>query len=289
MLPKTISSRYELYEQKELLGQSSSKKCLYIDKKTKTVVFVKLDSNGKRLFWEYTNQQFFYKQSKKLKTTDIIIPKPLEILKVANYLAIVMEYFPSKSLLKAGVTTRLDAYTKVLKFLEKLNTKIDLSKKYSLSRKSATGQFITLPYFLSKNLMLYLSHAPLFLRSANLLTKRAPRWMKLSSNWICHGDINVDNILLSGEKVIIVDFAYTYISHRYYDISRVLNSTWYQEKFHEQFWDQIVGEFSFDKQEQDVLKSFVVFNLMQRLSQRYTNLGQEHFYLKRLEMILTSL
>lgn len=287
MLPKTISDRYKLYKQEELWGQSSAKKGIYMDKKTNNLVFIKVNTNGKSLFREYEYQHFFYEQSKKLKTKDVIIPKPLEIMKVGNFMALIMEYYPGKSLVKADVKKRLDAYMKVLKFLEKINTITDVSKKYGLTRKSATWQLITLPYFLSKNLILYLSHASLFLRSVGLLLKSSSKWTKLTSNWICHGDINVTNMLLSGKKVIILDFACAYISHRYFDISRSMNSTWYQQEFHQQLWNRIVAEFRFTKNQQDVLKLFAVFNLMQRLSQRYTNLNQERFYLRRLEELVS--
>lgn len=284
-LPKKISNRYELKKKGKLWGQSSSKKGLYIDKKTNTVVFIKFDSNRKSLFREYEYQKLFYEQSKKLKTTDVVIPKPLEVLEVDNYLALVMEYLPGQSILKTDIKTRLDAYMKILKFLEKINTITEVSKKNGLIRKSAIQQCIALPYFLSKNLMLYFPHTSLFFSSFGLITRIASEWVKLTSNWMCHGDINVTNILLYGKKVIVLDFACTYRSHRYFDISRALNSTWYQAGFHEQLWNRIIGEFHFTTQQQEVLKSFVVLNLMQRLSQRYANLGQERFYLKRLEII----
>lgn len=286
MLPKTISDRFELYKQEELWGQSLAKKGIYIDKKTNSMVFIKVDSNSKLLFREYAYQQLFYEQSKKLKITDIIIPKPLEILEVDNYVALVMEYFLAESLLEADIKTRLDAYTKVLKFLGKINPVTDDSRKYGLRRKSATRQLVTLPYFLSKNLMLHPVHAFLFLRSAWFIIRFASRWTKLTSNWIGHGDINVTNVLRYRGKVIILDFACTYMSHRYFDISRALNSTWYQTGFHEQLWNHIVSEFRFTIHQQDTLKSFAVLNLMQRLSQRYASRSQERFYLERLEKLL---
>lgn len=287
-LPKTISDRYELHKQEELRGQSSSKKGIYVDKKTNTSVFIKIDSNLKSQFREYAYQQFFYEQSKKLRTRNVIIPKPLEILKVDNYVALVMEYLPAKSLLKANVKTQINAYMQVLKFLEKINTVTDVSRKNVLKRKSAAAQLITLPYFLVKNLMYYMSYTSSFLRSTGSIIRFAWEWKKLDSNWICHGDINVTNVLLYGKKVIILDFACAYRSHRYFDISRVLNSTWYRG-FHDQFWKRTVTEFRFTPDQENLLKSFVVFNLMQRLSQRYANLSQERFYLKRLEMILEPL
>ncbi|MBI2029987.1 phosphotransferase [Candidatus Gottesmanbacteria bacterium] len=288
LLPKTISDRYELYKQEKLWGQSSSKKGLYIDKKTDTLVFIKINTNGKSLFREYEYQRLFYEQSKKLKTTNIVIPKPLKILKVDNYVALVMEYLPAKSLLKVDVETRLDVYMKVLKFLEKVNTMNDFSKKNGLIQKPSTVHLMTLPYFLSRNLLIYFPYASLFLHSAGLITGVAPQWLKLTSNWMCHGDINVTNILLYKKKIVILDFAYALRSHRYFDISRALNSTWYQKGFHQQLWKRILSEFRFTVHQKDLLKSFVIFNLMQRLSQRYTDVNQELFYLRRLEELTSS-
>lgn len=289
ILPKTLTGRYKLFQQKDIEGQSSSKKGIFIDKKTETKVFIKINADGSQLFIEYKNQQLFYEQSKKLGTTDVVIPKPLEILEVGNYTALVMEYFPGKSILNTDIKARLEAYTKVLKFLEKINTMIETKKEYSFAKKSTIHQLITLPYFLSKNLMRYIPHVSLFLRSAKLILKFASKWTKLNSNWLCHGDINVTNVLYYKKKVILLDFASSCISHRYFDISRTMNSTWYQPEFHSQLWNQIIGDLHFTKNQQSVLKSFVVLNLLERLSQRYANVSHELFYLKRLKMMLASL
>lgn len=285
-LPKKISNRYELKKQEKLWGQGSSKKGIYLDKKTNNLVFIKVDTNIKSLLREYKSQQIFYEQSRKLKTRDIIIPKPLEILKVDNYLALVMQYFPIKSPLKVNVKKRVDTYMKVLRFLEKVNT--GDNKKYDLVRKSVTRKLITLPYFLSKNLMLYPAYSYLFINSAAFIARMTSRWLKLNSDWLCHGDINTTNVLLYGKKIVIIDFAHSYRSHHYYDISRVLNSTWFLKGFHDEFWNHIVNELNLTRRQQALLTSFVAFNLMQRLSQRYPKRDQELFYLKRLEMIKTS-
>lgn len=287
MLPKQISGRYKL--QKELRGQSSSEKGLYIDRETKKMVFIKIDCNSKSLFREYLYQQFFYEESRRLKTKDILIPKPLEIIKTDNYAVFVMEYFYGKSLVKADVKKRLNAYMRILKFLEKINTETNIGKKYGLKQKSAAAQLVTLPYFFLKNLILYPNFAFLFLRSVGLIARKVAQLTRLTSNWICHGDINTGNALLYRKKIILIDFSLVYKSHRYFDISRALNSAWYKREFHGQFWNRIVSEFRFTTQEQDLLKSFVILNLMQRLSQRYSNPNQERFYLKRLETTLKSL
>lgn len=289
MLPKTISNKYKLYKHKGLSGQSSSKKGLYINKKTKAKVFIKVNNNIQLLFREYDYQQLFYKRLKELKASDIVIPKPLEILKIDNYAALVMEYISAESILNVDVKTRLDTYIKLLDFLEKINSTNNTHKKHNLIQKSASEQLVTLPYFLFKNLLLYPSHAPLFIRSVSLIIRFIPQWMKLASNWICHGDINVTNILTFRKKVVLLDFTCTYLSHCYFDISRALNSTWYQADFHEKLWDYIICEFKFTARQQDLLKSFVIFNLMQRLSQRYTDPNQKQFYIKRLERMVSSI
>lgn len=285
VLPKTITQRYKLLRKEKSFGQSSAEKGLYLDKKTKKEVFIKIDPNSRSLFHEYAYQQFLYQLSRYMRSENVIIPKPLEIIEIDNYVALVMEYLPGKSILKANINTRLEAYMKILKFLDKINAQKRFRKKDGLMRKSAQWQLITLPYFLAKNLLLYSSHASLFLLSAGIIGRNAPRWTELTFNWICHGDINVTNILLYGKKVVILDFACAYISHRYFDISRALNSTWYQKEFHEQLWNRIVSEFHFSSKQQEILKSFVIFNLIQRLSQHYPNQGQELFYLKRLEKL----
>ncbi len=283
MIPQTISTRYKLLKTEKPVGQSTAQKGIYWDKETKSRVFVKIDKNKNKLRGEFVRQELFYKYSLQLKDKDVIIPKPLEIVEINDFSAFIMEYVGAKSLEKTDVKTRVDVYEKVTKFLEDINTHTNIAKQKEFKVKSATQQLFTLPYFLIKNLILYPKEILIFLNAYVLIFKNAPFWVKLRFDWVCHGDINVTNLLTYKNKVVLVDFALSCKSHRLFDISRLLNSTWYKAGFHDELWDNTVGKLDMSPSKHTLIKSFVSFNLIQRLSQHYLKKGQEQFYLDRLQ------
>lgn len=118
------------------------------------------------------------------------------------------------------------------------------------------------------------------------ILSHSPDWLPLKSDHACHGDINVANILTLKDKVILIDFAKCFISHKYYNYAQVLNSSWFHSGFHERLQTEIIKTFSLNKNQQKILNSFIIYNLLQRLSAKFTNLQQERFYLSRLETIL---
>ncbi len=289
ILFQIIQNRYHL--QREIVsGLGSAKKGLYVDKKTRKTIFVKIDNRRTSLKREYVCHRFFYEQSKKLAQTEVVIPKPLKIVDVDNWCALLFEYFSTtRTLFSADVETRVDVYLKVLKFLQRVNETSGVRKGIPVLKRPPAYQLLTLPYFLLRNLVLYPSHKHLFVRSFRTIMRYSQDWLKLPSDWVCHGDINIGNVLLFGNRVVLLDFARGAISHRFYDFSIALNSTWFQAGFHELFWKKIVDKFRLGKNEQILLKTFIAFNLMQRMSKRYSNPHQERFYLRRLEKILIHL
>lgn len=255
-------------------GLSRSQKGIYHDTVTGQDVFIKTDIDHQFQKQAFLNHQFFYHQN---SSSEVIIPKPLSL----NQNSLVIEYFPNaKSLTQAKSTTCVNTYLKVLEFLANIHA------RSSLPRKTAAYQLLTLPYFFLKNLIAYPAYTHLFLRSFLAILPYSLKWIKLPADCVSHGDINVANILLDNSKVILLDFSHACVSHQYFNFCQSLNSAWFQKGFHQKLWNKIVAVFKLEPNDQDVLKSFVIYNLMQRLSQRYANSRQKNFYLNRLKGLL---
>ena len=268
-------SRYILRSQ-ESGGQSPSQKGIYFDILSQKAVFIKTAS-----FQEFFNHQIFYKISKK---SSVVIPQPLSFTQVDSHPAIVMEYFPRTiNLIHVNVAIKVKVYLQVLVFLHNLNPLV-FPKKLP-----AYLQLLSLPYVFLKNIIHYPGHTFLFFRATTGILRQGFGWIFLKSNHVCHGDINVTNILVQKDKVVLLDFARCFISHKYYNLSQVLNSTWFHAGFHEKLNQAIIKIFSLNEHERKILSTFVIYNLLQRLGARYSNPSQEKFYLQRLEQVLDSI
>ena len=212
-----------------------------------------------------------------------MISQPFAFTEIDGHPSIVMKYFPqSKKITNSNSRVILKTYLKILDFLH------SLPSGTFINTLPAYFQLLSLPYVFVKNTIHYPSRAFLFFRASMSILRNGLDWIFLKSDHVCHGDINITNILIQREKVVLLDFAKSFISHKYYNLSQVLNSAWFHAGFHEKLNQAIIKTFSLSEHEQKVLNTFVIYNLLQRLSARYSNPSQEQFYLHRLELVLNT-
>mgnify|MGYP001618925031 FL=1 len=192
---------------------------------------------------------------------------------------IVMEYFPqAKDLISSNVETKTKAYLQILDFLNSLDPKI------FFRRSPAYFQLLSLPYVLLLNIISYPAHISLFLKASLNILLCSPDWIGLKSDHVCHGDINVANIMALKNKVVLLDFSRCFVSHKFYNLAQALNSSWFEKNFAQKLASLIVPKSDFKHRQ--ILNSFVIYNLLQRLTAKYPKPDQEQFYLQRLKSLL---
>ncbi len=262
-------------------GQGDAKKAVYSEVGDGKKVFVKISLDNKALLREYENQKLFYNLLKDKLEEDIVIPYPMGIEKIDKEFALIMEYISdSKNLANVEKNTKVNVYIKVLMFLNKSEALQNLPKITSFY------QILSLPYFLIMNIRTYPARLMLICRCFIEIVKNSTAWLKIPHETLCQGDFNVANKLLSNNKIVFLDFSKACISHKYFNLAQAVNSSWYDAGFQELLWKKIVDDLDLDSKEAEVLKSFVLFNLMQRLCKRYDNPKQGNYYLNKIRDML---
>jgi len=285
-LPFTISNRFRL--QREIFtGQSLAPKGVYFDTKTRTLVFAKIILNSDSGKSEIGYHRLLYKYAKQIKNSNVLIPRPIGIYKTDVGPVYLSQYFPkAKSVLETNIKSKTNHYLRVLKFLARVSKKkVSDSKSVKLNFKPGYYIVSTLPYYLLRNLISYPNRAGAFAKAYLGLIKYLPTWASLDSDFACHGDVNVTNIMSLGSKTLLLDFSQCCNSHKYYDLSQALNSSWMQPGFQSLLSSRIAKIFSLNLFDLRLLNSFVVYNLLQRLSVRYPRFKQSKFYLDRLNKL----
>ena len=244
-------SRYQLKKLSHE-GQSPSQKGVYLDSKTGKLVFIKTASRS-----EYASQWTLFHLSQVPNNSKVVIPQPFTFTQIDGHPSIVMEYFPqSKKITSSTASIKVKVYLEIMSFLQNLPSQTFTNKL------PAYFQLLSLPYVFIKNIIQYPAHGFLFFRASMSILRNGLDWIFLKSDHVCHGDINITNILVQREKVILLDFAKSFISHKYYNLSQVLNSAWFHTSFHEKLNQAIIKTFSLSEHEQKVLNTFVIYNLL---------------------------
>ncbi len=273
--PKTISE-YALHCRLDK-GQSSTLKAVYLNHKSNVKVFAKLFDKKRTAAKEFSKQQFLYNQLNKAKIT---AAKPMQIVNVENKYALVSQYFEDAVDIKdLSSEEKAQNYIKVLDALDQCKIEKNFSKK--------TGLYLvmSLPYFLIKNIYYNRAHIRLLVNSFFKLASYEEFWLRLKATTLCHGDINSSNIMiLKSGKVALIDLHDAYAGNKYLNAAQVLNSNWQDKQFSKALEKIILKKYNDD--EILILKSFVLYNLMQRLCKVYKNSKQNKFYLDKMQSIL---
>ena len=265
-------------------GQGSAKKAVYADIESGEKVFVKISGDKKRPYKEYNNQLCFYDLAVNDQEFNILIPKPLGIKEINGEYALIMEYIPNATFINdVEKNEKANIYLRVLMFLYQCN------KTDCLHIVTGTYQVLSLPYFLIMNVIFYPGQFNLITKCFIKVLKNSYKWLILHTKYVCQGDINKNNMMISGDKLVLLDFLGTCISHKYYNMAQSLNSNWNDADFQKVLYGRVVNEFNLPAGEQKILKSFVCFNLMQRLCKKYSDKNQSDYYFSKMEKLIEEL
>lgn len=287
MLPPKLQNRYVRIRSLKKLGLSSSAKGIYKDTQTDRLVFVKANRDIDALKKEYFCQWLFYGYTSSRNSSHIGIPKPIAFDIINDYGILVMEYISGKTVINASTNVRLKAYIEILIYLRQLSlTRLPSTTHRYLPKNRKFSQLFSIPYFLALSLRHHPQHASILFKAAVRLMRYAVGWPLLSYTHVAHGDINVANLIVQ-KKPFLLDFAETRITHQFHDLACALNSTWFDPHFQDALWKEILSRWSLNKQDQAILKSFALLNLLQRLSTRYPKSDQSEFYIHRVNKLLS--
>jgi len=276
-LPERIG-KYE-FVRRIHAGQSDEKKAVYRDNGNE--VMVKLGAGKDKLSREYENQKQFYRLFREKPEAGIVIPKPISLEEVNGEYALIMEYLSDyQGITDLEVNARVEVYARIISFLKRSTVPAGLRKI------SSVYQAISLPYFLLMNVLTYPSQKSVILKAFLKILINLPKWLTLSHKTLCQGDLNVMNIMVSANKLAFLDFSQACVSHEYLNPAQALNSSWRETGFGEILWGRLSGEMGFSSREKNILRSFMLYNLMQRLCKRYEDPKQEEHYFNKMKNLI---
>lgn len=275
---------YELDKSKVRFGQTNLLKGVYKIKLTNKKVFIKIGPNFKKLKAEFDTQKIFYLASKKSALVDLVVPKPIKIIKNDQYFGLVTELLPIKNIIALNTTKKVTLYLKVLTFLSNMNQKNPGSYHTHIKTYSALRIFSVLPFFIIKDVFM-VDDRYTILKGFIFVVKHLQQWFTLEYNYLCHGDVNTTNIALLNKSSVLLDYGSVLVSHKYYDASIAVNSSWHSVNFGEFLHKDLIKNGLVNKKDRNLFNSFVVYNLLIRLSGKVTQMHQK-VYIDRLKKII---
>jgi hypothetical protein len=261
-------------------GLSPDLKAVYQDNATGQKVFAKLSVNKYRLAHEFANARKMYALYKTHHDDNISVPEPLKLISNKNYTLALYSFADDfKNILNEPTTTKVNCYIRVTKWLNSLHP----NKQFSLL--SSFYQLASLPYFMVLNVYYFPSATKLVFKSIIHIVGIANKWLKLEHNAVAHGDLNSGNVNIKGDVILLLDFGQTSRSHQYWNMAQALNTAWQDTQLFDALMQKLRSEFNLHYEQLKILKSFVLFNLLQHLCKHYSNPLQPQTYIARISKL----
>lgn len=191
------------------------------------LVFVKqLSTSDNILKNEINNYKFLNTVSSK----EVYIPKLLYHESSKNKSFMALEYVNGVDITKLSYDKKIRIFVKVIDFLQSIDINNKLTRKFSIISRKPIFYLITMPYITLRALINFPKSGIVITKSFLLFFLKASSLFK-SKLVFSHRDIDIDNIIMSKEKICLLDFQYSVITCSEFDYASILRSIINDDKF----------------------------------------------------------
>ncbi len=203
----------------------------YIDNKGKKV-FVKTwqgetkDLPYYALINEYNVAKIISNKIKSIRGDNkFSIPKPIGYLKTKNTFSILLEYVDGQLLSEFPVKKQMDVINDAISFFDKIGSLLSVEDKKYIKKRDRLFLILSLPliflyvFILEKENKKIIFHS--FLRIFSKIKSLSTSKLTLS-----HGDLDFDNIFISGQNYYILDLEYVKYTIPHYELCRLSVDAW---------------------------------------------------------------
>ncbi len=209
---------------------------------------------------------------------DIIIPQFIAKLETKNSLTLLTEFIESTQASKIKSKKQFEIYLKTVDFLNLLGERLSTKEKEQIAKRDAKA--ITLLYFpiLSKAILIHpralfslLLGVPIFLQSI-------PALLKTNETTLNHRDLHLENIVVSKNKIAIMDLQFCLFSNPLYDRLITLRIHWTDKEFRQRLLEKIRNFYGTNKDSDILIRGLMVHSATLSLTESvYTKLFTKKF------------
>lgn len=136
---------------------------------------------------------------------NIYTPSFVELIEENHSIIFVSEFMEGKEFIKLTESQRRDVYQKFKKYLRFLGDNLNKKEKDLLRIRGGLNLLLQYPLLLTTALVRRPYLAPMLFKGMMIFIKGIPNLLSIKDFAIVHGDVNYDNILVSKNRISIID------------------------------------------------------------------------------------
>jgi hypothetical protein len=169
-----------------------------------------------------------------------------------------IEFINGDNIAKLSYSEKNKVFVRVIDFLQSINVNDELTKKFSITRRKPIFYLITMPYITLRSIINFPRLSILIIRSFLYFCLKFQSIFK-SKLVFSHRDIDVDNMIISKNKIYLLDFQYSAITCAEFDYVSVLRSIIGDDKFVNVFMKSVVDKRLDSKESKESFKVLSIY------------------------------
>lgn len=157
---------------------------------------------------------------------DIYIPKKIDVVDDKNVLGILIEYVVGSTARKLSAHRKIQAYFKIVDFLNFLGDHITNDEKKRISKRGPLHYILIYPFLVIKAIFTYPRSAVYILSGIPLFLSAFFYMLQDRKITLIHRDIHFENILISNKKLILIDLEQCVLTDPLYEVVTTLRYCW---------------------------------------------------------------
>ncbi len=212
------------------------------------------------------------------KFEDIIIPQFVAKLETNNSLTLLTEFIEDAKSLKILPKKQVEIYIKTVDFLRLLGNELSAKEREQISKRDSNT--ITLLYFplLLKAILAHPKALFSLLQGVPVFLKSIPLFLKKDEIILSHRDLHLENILMSKNKIVLMDLQFCLFSNPLYDSLITLRMHWTDKEFRKRLLGKIRNLYGKNKDYDILIRGLMVHSATHSLTESvYTKLITKKF------------
>lgn len=197
---------------------------------------------------------------------EIGVPKLIAKYENDKSLLILMEYIDGKTAEDLSIEEKLDIYFQMISYLKYLGGLLTSEEKSYISTRSNLSYIFLYPILLLKAILTYPNLTKQFLKGLPLFTKSIPLILSSNESGLVSRDLHFGNILMSKNKIYLIDLEYCVFTNFFYELVITLNRVWGEDNFCIELIKSMKKEYKNNKHVETLFKGLAVIYVTHKLS-----------------------
>lgn len=202
------------------------------------------------------------------KFKDVYLPRFIKTIESGNSLILLIEFVDGETANFLTAEKKIQVYFQTVEFIRFLGTCLNPQEKAAISKRTPINYIVLYPFLLLKAIFTHPRAAIYLLKGVSKFLRCIPVLWKNSHPALVHRDLHFRNIIVSRDRVILIDLQFCVFTEMLHELITTLRYRWNEDEFYQLFIAEIKRRYSTRKDFEILFRGLSVNSLTHGLSDK---------------------